>query len=169
MAGLLETYFMEPRPEWNTLGPRLPLWFRRRLEKACPNMALQFIPARGTVPKGGVDPHIYPHGVWIVCLKMKRTGWLHKRWLYAMAQRDDGSFLKPSMETIKLLRMTRDLSRRGDSQRMTDEFDRTCRSIKRERIDRTRCEMMRELDTKLSKMNHRQWTNRISMRQSVPA
>lgn len=142
----MRQYFMEPRPRWNSMGPRLPCWFRKQLKRVDKSLHLQFM-VPSYVHPDGVAPSQYPLGVWIVSKALKRTGWLllHSRWTWSLSrpmQCSDGMWRDfhriPTRSDIKILRLARDLKRRGKDMQLEEEFDESCRALQRERVAASR-------------------------------
>jgi hypothetical protein len=120
--------FMDPRPGWNAIGPYVPAWFRRRLKRIDPKLVLQFFPPTW-LDKRGVFSDSFPLGTWVVCRKMKRTGWLllHKNWVWQLCGQSltDGKWYPrtPTMEDVRLLMLARDLYRRGRTDELENRLD----------------------------------------------
>ena len=131
---------MEPRPDWNAIGPRLPAWFRLRLSRIDPRLVLQFIPARTLDCREGVDPCQFPQGVWAICRLMRGTGWLSKRWTWSLSDQH-GRYQEPGADTIELLRMARDLWRRDSVDAMERRFEEAIEEVQSERAQQSKAHM----------------------------
>ncbi len=124
---------MPQRPEWNALVPKLPLWFRKRLTALDKNLVPQFFPP---APIGGsrLSAQLFPVGVWGVCRKLPRTGWLWRTWAYKLAE-PNGRPRMPNPNDLRLLRIARNLWRREELDTMDRWFDEICEQITKERDD----------------------------------
>ncbi|MHC4091112.1 MAG: hypothetical protein ACYSVY_12705 [Planctomycetota bacterium] len=127
----IRDYVMPARPQWNSLGPRLPPWFRLALRRVDPRLVLQFMPPQ-TIDERGVSPILFPLGVWVVCHRMRGSGWLHKKWVYQLAD-PHGRPLQPGRDQIELLRLARNIQRRGKADRLDQEFDQAIQAMRRAR------------------------------------
>ena len=161
---------MSPHKDWNRIGPRIPLWFRRRLKRIDPLLVLQYMPPRTLVGRDGVHESIYPEGVWIITRALKRCGWLylHKTWTWSLTQswKDaDGQIREyhrpPTNEDIKVIRASRDLWRRQRQHEMSESLDRYFENVSGKLRSRSR-DMKVERNRKiLSSNGERQWGNRV--------
>jgi len=140
-ASQFKQWVMEPRRDWNAMGPKLPAWFRLRLARVDPNLVLQFMPPR-TIAKGGVQPDRFPKGVWAICRRMKGTRMLFKRWVWSMSD-EFGIQQLPGTDTINMIRFARDMWRQGKSDLLEKRLDESIASIKRARTDTSR-DMLRD-------------------------
>lgn len=138
----LRDMVMEPRPDWNARGPRLPAWFRLRLARIDRSLVPQFIPARHNGGREGVDPAQFPHGVWVICRLMRGTGWLLKRWIWSLSD-PSGRYQEPGPDTIEMLRLARDLWRRECHGELERQMDDAIEAVKSESVRRSR-EHMKE-------------------------
>ena len=136
----LRAYVMEPRPDWNSIGPRLPAWFRIRLQRIDPRLVLQFIPPRTLDCTDGVDPIQFPGGVWVICRRMRSSGWLFKRWIWSLLDKN-GCYLEPGADTIDMIRLARDLWRRNNLDVLERRFDDAVEATKVESQKRSRAHM----------------------------
>ena len=156
---------MEPRRDWNALGPKLPPWFRRRLKRIDPKLVLQFMPPRWFTP-GGADPAQYPFGVWAICRRLPgTTGWLLKKWVWNLADQH-GRYQDPGMDTIEIIRMARDLARSGQHDVLEREFGRTIDAIKTEKENETRGRLSERLVSLFRKYDVVAGSNHVFMRGS---
>lgn len=131
-----KNWVMAARHDWNRLGPKLPPWFRLRLSRIDARLVLQFMPPDTRV-SGGVSAARYPHGVWAVCKRMRGTGLLFKRWVWAMSD-ECGIPQTPGMDTIRVLKLARDLWRRGKAGVLERQLDESLAAIRRARADESR-------------------------------
>ena len=150
--------FMNERPDWNVMGPKLPAWFRHRLKRIDPRLRLQFLPPRDVVA-GGVDPNQYPDGVWVICRKLRNTGMLYGVWTWALADAN-GYFARPDLDTIKLLRRARDYQRRHQATLLEDEFDRSLAAIRREQSRHSRAQLVERMANRMRRYNVSQYGSR---------
>lgn len=139
----LKQYIMEPRQDWNLIGPRLPAWFRVRLARIDPSLVLQFIPS-DDYATGGVPASKYPWGVWIICRRMRASRWLFKRWIWNLAG-PGGEYLAPGPDTIQLIRRARNLWRRGDLDLLDRKFDDSIEALKREKVTASKQRLLERL------------------------
>ena len=144
MGFTLRDIAMEPRPDWNSSGPRLPAWFRLKLARIDPKLVPQFIPPM-TVDVAGVDPGQFPHGVWVICRRMRGTGWLLKRWIWSLSD-GQGRYQEPGWDTIEVLRLARDLWRRDCVDAMERQMDDAIESVKSNGVRRSREQLKEHLE-----------------------
>ncbi len=135
---VLRDNLMPARRDWNRMGPHVPGWFRRKLHAIDPNLALQFIPPSGPGHWGwGVNPKVYPHGAWVVCRKLRRTGLLLKHWTYCLHQ-PQAPWKPPTPMALKLIRRARDLGRHRRLHVMEQSLDRATSRLKQEQYTQGR-------------------------------
>jgi hypothetical protein len=125
----IASYIMPHRPHWNSMGWKLPAWFKAGIKRIDPSLVLQFMPPTDIDPKG-LDRAKFPIGAWIVCRKMNRTGWLHARWVMQLAN-PDGSPMQIRPQILRVLRLARDFWKAGKRDRMESEFDQACLAMMR--------------------------------------
>lgn len=118
------------RRDWNAMGPHVPLFFRVALKRIDPQLVLQFIPP-WSKDSEGIDPYRHPDGVWIVCRRLRRTGWLFKRWVIGLNDHF-GQYCPPGRDVLDLIRTAKRLWKQGKAERMEDEFDRSVEASKYE-------------------------------------
>lgn len=145
---------MKPRPDWNRMGPKLPNWFRVRLKRMDSMLCPQFIPPREPNGTEGVTQEIFPHGVWAICRRLPRTGWLHKRWCWRLTD-DHGNYRPPDWHTVKLLRWCIALHRRNQHHRIEEQFDAVAASVARDKSSKSREQMMESFADTLRRMCYR--------------
>lgn len=104
----LMDWLWEPRADWNRLGPWLPGWFRRRLNRINPNWVLQFIPHVSVDPQGTHTPG----GLWVICTRLPRSRLLYRAWTMALMGRD-GRYMEPNADVLALLRVAQDYANAG--------------------------------------------------------
>jgi hypothetical protein len=120
-------YLMPRRPEWNSLGPPLPAWFRVRLKRIDRNLEMQFIPP-DTKDEGGVNAVMFPSGIWTICRRLRQTGWLFKRWTFALTDAN-GQYKPPSMDTLHVIALAKRMWKARQLERMEEMFDRAGHEI----------------------------------------
>lgn len=144
----------------------MPLWFRRRLGKIDKRLVLQYLPPRSLREPRGVNPEVYPNGVWDVCRKIK-GGRLHPVAVWSLAD-DQGNYAPPRMDTIRLLHRAygyHRMNRMDKMYRMLEDALEECRLAK---IARSKERMMVAMDRYLKVFGERQFQNRVFMRREVP-
>ena len=164
-AGLLK-----PDPVWNRFGPPIPLWFKRQLKWIDPELVLQFIPPHYTTEDGsvrGVPPELYPFGVWSICKKLKRTGLLHPRTVWCLADLN-GVYSPPGPDTIRILRLAYNLQRRGNMDKLETMMDESIAGLNQARCERSLAKLQQNLQKFCSVTCDRQWSNRVIMRRDIP-
>ncbi len=132
---------MEPRPDWNAIGPRLPAWFRPALKRVDARLRLQYMPPRCIDPDG-VDDRQFPYGVWTICRVMPGSKWLMRRWTMSLSD-ERGQPQEPGPDTIAMLRYSRDVWRRGEIEELDRALDTAIESVKRAKSMKSR-ERLRE-------------------------
>ena len=161
---------MEPRPDWNAIGPRLPAWFRLRLSRIDRNLVLQFIPPRGTngdgKGRGGVDSGQFPEGVWVICRLLRGTGWLLKRWIWSLSDQY-GRYQEPGADTIEMLRTARDLWRRDAGEVMEREMEEAIEAVKSDRVRNSREHLKEYLEQLCRVHQFVRRHSRVFMRQAI--
>lgn len=158
---------IRPRPDWNLKGPAVPSWFRRALKRIDPNWVLQFIPPKEYEHDEGVNPDIYPHGVWDICYRLPRTRFLHPRVVFSLAD-PKGNFSSPSPRTLRLLRQAKLFHRRGQSKRLEETLDRALVEANAARCQRSENRLREALAKYCSVRFGRQFTNRVYLRNDAP-
>lgn len=158
---VLRQNFMEPRRDWNAKGPRLPAWFRPGLRRIDPKLVLQFM-VPSYVDRSGVDYQQYPLGLWIIARRMPHTGWLliSKNWTFGLYDQQTGHPKDPTHEDLNLIRMARDLRRRGETWRMEEEFDSSIRNIKRAKSQASRMAMIENMQRNMARYGMTQYGGR---------
>ena len=163
----LRCMVMEPRPDWNRLGPRLPAWFRPRLKRLDPKLVMQFMPPASHVEPDGVDPLQYPNGVWVICRKLPgSSGWLFKRWTWNLAD-SFGRHQTPGTDTIDLLRMAKRSYRNGGGEILEDQFAASVDAMRRESISASKERLANRVAAICRIHNMSVGQNHIFMRDSV--
>lgn len=152
---------MAPRPDWNAMGPRLPVWFDPALKAVDPALTLQFFPPSNALSgmEEGVNPELLPDGAWSVCLRLRRTGWLFKRAVYTLAD-PCGRWMPPNCEMIKLIRRARDMHRQSKGRRMDEEFDVALQRFKTAETSKSRLKSMEALSQAMRRHGFTQYGGR---------
>jgi hypothetical protein len=169
VAAWMQAVLMEPKPDWNCQGPRLPAWFRKALKKVNPKLCMQFIPPRRMFEDRGTNPERYPHGVWTICRKPFRTSRLmFKRWTWNLSD-SFGRYQPPGRDTITFLRLAEKLHRSNDGDVLEDEFMRTLDELNTARTEKSREELAKLVADLCRKHNMRVGTSHVWMRDSIMA
>jgi len=145
-------YYMVRRPDWNKMGRRLPLWFRRRLRRIDPLLTLQFVPPDTKDPEG-VPAVRFPEGVWYICARVPRARrWLAKRVIFPMAL-PGGQQILPSYELLRTLRTGRlDRKKRGIN-RLEKRFQEQMAEFTREKEKASREELLERIAGTMRRLN----------------
>jgi len=154
---------MMERRDWNAMGPPLPVWFRVYLEEIDPDLVLQFVPP-SSFAKGGCCPKQHPFGVWAICKRMNATGLLCKRWVYSMSH-PTGEPLQPTRDLVELLIRSRNLSRRGQLDKLEDMFDRAMAEKRNNAVSDSKERMRERIEQRMRERNLR---DRMAPRIAVP-
>ena len=147
----MHRFFMSPRPDWNSLGPYVPGWFRARLKRIDKRLVLQFMPPATQVP-GGVNAALHPQGVWAICRRLPRSGLLYKRWIFSLSD-EKGRYRGVTMDMIDMLRYSRNLWRRGQVGKLEEWFDRSIAALKQASRDKQRQQKLCEIAATMRRWN----------------
>lgn len=159
MSTGLRAYVMPSNRRWNALGVPLPLWFRRSLRRIDRRLTVQYMPP-ATVDPAGVNPAHFPYGLWTVCRKMPRTGWLHSRWVMGLFDEKTGRPRQPRRSDLAAIVECRNHWRRQRSERITDEFDRACKEMMRSNTESAKCRSMERIAQCMRKHDFTQYGGR---------
>lgn len=153
-----------PRPEWNRLGPPVSLWFRKQLERIDPKLVLQFLPVRSMKNPRGVPPNLFPGGVWDICIRLPRSGYLSPVAVWSLVDAE-GNFAPPGADTVHLIKKAYAFHRNQQTERFEAEMDRSIQNLKRSRASESKNVMVQCMSEymKVSMWNRRQWGNRIQV------
>lgn len=151
-------YVMPPRPDWNAIGPRLPRWFLSQLRQVDDMLVAQYIPP-APIMESKLSPLLFPNGVWAICRRMRRTGWLYKRWCWSLAG-PDGELLMPTPETIRVLRLSRNLWRCRQADRLDDAFDQSIRAVESAREEDSRDSAIADIEGICRKHDFATWRDK---------
>lgn len=119
----LHESYMDPRPDWNFLGPPLPRWFREGIKRIDSLLTLQFIPPAVNEGDRGCDPDRFPEGVWVVCRRLRSSRLLHKTWVCGLVDAV-GMPKPPTPNLLKVLRFAYNGMRNRHEDRLAEEFSR---------------------------------------------
>ncbi len=156
-AGLAHTfasYYMRRRPEWNRLGPPLPLWFKRALRSVDSRLILQFIPPVSMDPRGiaGVQ---FRKGAWYICAKLRRNRkWISKRAVFALVD-EQGRPVAPTRDIIRLLREAKKDRHREGASRVEKAFEDHMENLERANTEDARHRSMESVVSTMRQMNMR--------------
>jgi len=159
IGGVPSVNIMSVEPGWNALGPPVPLWFRSALRRLDRTLQLQFIPPSTVHPKG-MPSDKFPYGGWQICRRMKRSGWLHKLAVWSLMDRF-GRYSPPGPDTIKILRLCKNLWNHNKFSVLSDELDRVCSDMKQQRADASYEELIDKMGKFMSLQGNRQFSNRV--------
>lgn len=155
--------FRKVNPVWNRRGPHIPAWFRRQLKWIDPRMVVQFTPPYSEDEPAGVNPMLYPMGVWDVCYRMPRTGLLYPTVAFSLVTAD-GLYQPPSPWMIRLLRFARGARRRRTDRKILEAVDGHLNELRKSAAVRDKQKVREHFQEVLRRNGHRQWSNRVSMR-----
>lgn len=108
---------MPARPRLNALGPPIPLWWRRELEKIDKRFVLQFHPT------GRVQGSPKILGFWAVCTRLPRSGLLFKQHVLTLTDQN-GCHRTPDARDIKRIKEGWWITKNEGFYAIFDEIDR---------------------------------------------
>ena len=155
---------LKPNPAWNRMGPPVPLWFKRALRRLHKRMVVQFTPPRSVREPHGVNPEVYPNGVWDLCVRLP-SGYLHPRVVWSLTDAE-GNFCMPTADTVHLIWTAVNLQRRNRMDLLEDEMDASIARINKARAERSKRNLYYAIKAYCSKYFGRQWSNRVYLRGS---
>jgi hypothetical protein len=158
--------FLRVNPAWNRMGQRyLSARFRKRFDALFgkQGFVLQFIPPRSLLHQRGVNPEIYPFGVWDVCKRLPRSGFLHPRVVWSLADTEGRPSL-PGPDTLRLVRTALFLQRNDRVEEIEETIDKSIQAVKRAGAEKNEAAMRAMLRRYSSAYGTRQWTHKVSMR-----
>ena len=156
------------REDWNLMGEELcpiPIWFRVQLRSLDPQWTLQYIPP-DWVHDDGVNENIYPYGVWDICYRLPKSRLLHPKAVYSLAD-SEGNLCPPGPDIIRLLRIARYMTLRGEQEALRKMMDNAILDYRRSRVGTSREEMHGSLQKFCSVNFDRQWQNRVYLRTEI--
>ena len=142
------------------MTPYVPLWFRRALPRLNPRLVLRYIPP-STTTQPGVNPNLYPQGVWDICWR-SRSGGLHPVAVWSLADLH-GNYSPPGPDTIKLLRRAMDLHRQRRTQVLYDMRDRALAEAQNEKARNSK-EGLRRAMARYCSLRFERRSNRVFLR-----
>lgn len=163
----VKAWVMPIRKDWNVLGPKLPIWFLRRLELIDPQLVMQFIPVQSTRHPDGLNPAICPSGAWVVCRRLRRTRWLFKRWVYSMCD-SAGNPLQPSMEMLQLIRLAHRTWKAGRGQMIENAFDQALNDFQKGRASQSKNELAMAIENTMRRHGMTSCRPRVFIRKGIP-
>ena len=154
---------MAIRRDWNSIGPKIPLWFRRELARVDPRLVLQFMPP-DWFDREGVDARDYPCGLWVIVRRLSRSGCLYcaPTWTYAMVDAA-GRQKEPDHGDLRLIRAAKDAWRTQQHDEMFGELDSSLAAIRTNKKQRKMAERAAYIDQRLTQHGEKQYYNRVSM------
>ena len=134
-----------------------------------PRLVLQFTPPKSErTDWKGVSPALYPNGVWDICNRLRKTGFLHPVAVWSLTD-SNGRFAQPGMDTIKLLRTALRICRKRGTEKLERMMDDSIMEINKARETKSVARLHNALQRHAGRFNGRQWNNRVSMRREVPS
>lgn len=124
---------------------------------------LQYQPPASASCPYGVNPKVYPHGVWDICKRLGTSGLLNPKIVYSLAD-SKGRFQRPTWRTFHLIRLAYWLKRRKESHRLENELTRWVRESNQARARNDKKALVESLRKYFSKVGERQWGNRVFLR-----
>lgn len=145
-------YFMRRRPDWNRMGPRLPLWFRLRLKRVDPKLVLQYVPPKSKDAKGLPDAR-FPNGAWYICGRLRHNRhWISKRAVFVLTDQQ-GRLAAPSHELIRVLRMARNERRNQGVDTLEVRFEASVAAMAAEDRAQAREDLMERIVATMRRLN----------------
>lgn len=139
--------------------PPVPCWFKLAIRRINPRWVLVFRPPRRPNIRG-VNPNVYPQGVWDVCTRLHRSRALHPHVTLSLADLH-GNYLRPGPYTLRLLRIARDYHRRRQTGKLEQAADAAWLRMRNERARNSEEGMRRSMARFCSLYFGRQWNNRV--------
>lgn len=158
---------MPRRPDWNRIGPRLPVWFRPALRRIDKRLVLQYLPP-DWLDSRGVNSREFPMGTWAICRRMGRTGRLWGRWFWNLTN-PLGMYSPPTGETLCLLRIAARCWRRGGMAVLEREFDESVARMKAERGAAGKALIRKRVEAALSRIGQRVGSGVSVLNPGMPA
>ena len=152
------------RPEWNRMGPQLPLWFQRQIKRVDPRLCLQFVPPKSEeIPDGG--PTKWKNGAWHICSEIPRSRWLARRSVFVLVEQN-GEIIEPDHELIPILLHARRLRRNCQIGALDELYEQQVDQLMHENDNRERNVMLEQIRQNMRKRN---MVNRYTSRVFVPS
>lgn len=96
---------MPPHPEWNSIVPRPPTWFRVGIKRIDKQLILQYLPPNIRPEwKNGCNAQMFPYGVWVVMRQLRGSKLLHAKWVYGLYD-EFGGYKEPDGKTLEMIRI----------------------------------------------------------------
>ena len=154
---------MSLRPEWNSLGPPVPCWFRLKLQEFDPSLVLQFLPSWDVLPeedqRRGMNPDTCPEGAWHI-FRLVRPGWVRALAVFSLVDRV-GYYVEPTPYVFKLLRYCRALWRARESHLLDQMLEQSINGLKKDRASKSREDLVRRIDERLVSAGRRQFSHKV--------
>lgn len=157
---------MPAHPEWNALVEQPAAWFRVGIKRIDHLLTLQFMPPRCDDFPGGVNPAIFPGGVWAVFRRLPLSGWLRSTWVYALYNQY-GGYQPPDGSALHMIRMARNLYLKNQGHRLDQYLDEACVGVAKEDNRRARNLRMNMVADRLRSLGLTQ--SMFKTRMTVPA
>jgi len=141
--------------------PPVPAWFKRAIKRINPRWVLVFRPPSQRGARG-VNPEVYPKGVWDICTKLPRSQALHPHVTLSLAD-IRGHYVKPGPDTLKLLRIAEGYHRRKQTSKLERVADEAWLRMRKERARNSEEGMRRSMARFCSLYFGRQWNNRVTI------
>lgn len=143
---------MRRRRAWNKLGPPLPTWFKVGIRRIDRKLVLQFIPPKGAEIPEGVDPVLYPNGVWYICGRLRRSRtWISKRAVYTLTG-PDGKPCPPTRRLLAVLRYAKRMRRQGRLNALELEYEKKTTAMAKAKSEASKIKLYGELEDVMRKM-----------------
>lgn len=153
VATLHKAWFMRRRRAWNKLGPPLPTWFRMGIKRIDKRLVLQFVPPRSESIPEGVDPILFPNGVWYICGRMRHSrNWISKRAVYTLTG-PDGKPCMPSRNLLAVLRHAKKMRRQGRLDALEREYEKKTAAMAKASKEASKLRLYGELEEVMRKMS----------------
>lgn len=157
--------FIKENPVRNRLGPPLPTWFVKAFQREFPGFVFQYTPPRSLDHPRGVNPTVYPGGVWDICYRMPFSGFLHPRVTWSLVD-CDGNYSPPDPRTLRFLRALFYFQRRDQVDKVEELMDANIAGVAKERAMKHKHQLHTMMQRCSGLMHTRQWTNRASLFQT---
>ena len=165
----LHESYMDPRPDWNFLGPPLPRWFREGIKRIDSLLTLQFIPPAVVESGRGCDPDRFPKGVWVVCRRMRSSRLLHKTWVCGLVDAI-GLPKPPTPQLLKVIRFAYNGMRNRHQDHLAEEFSRQVASLHSEKCVQSRQRKLAKIADSMRRRNIRSHIKpRVFMTDAMPS
>lgn len=147
------SWYMKRRRDWNRGAPPLPLWFRLALKRIDHRLVLQFIPPRTAERPDGV-PSKWQDGAWYICASIPNSQWITRRAIFVLVD-DNGRYLPPDRELIRVLRKARQARRRNQIDLLEKQYEESIDLLMKSREEKSRAELLDSIINTMRKRNMR--------------